>query len=164
MVRLEKEMAVIGTINELLIQGSKDRGELDDECLSMSEDLVFEYSRMMEARSGYAVVNGFSSISLNQFFSDCDQLFQYDPYRSEVNGKRAYRLRIEELLRPSERLAGSLCSLEPPQIHTVVGRMMDILDPSVNYPFDFLEDMQLLDVLKADRENEEGSLREPAME
>jgi len=160
MVRLEKEMAVIGAINELLIQCTKGKRELDDECLLMSEDIIFDYSRMMEVRSGYAVVNGFSSMSLNQFFSDCDQLFQYDPYRSAQEGKQAYRLRIEELLPPSELLEGSLCALERPQIDTLVGNIMDILDPSVNYPYDFLEDMQLLNVLMEDGGNMNGLVME----
>lgn len=153
MVQLEMEMAVIGTINELLIQGIKDDQEMDDERLSMNEDIVFKYSRMIEARSGYAVVNGFSGISLNRFFSDCDQLFQYDPCRSAQEGKPSYRLRIEELLPHSAFWEGSLHGLGRPQIDILVGRMMDILDPSVNYPFDFLEDMQLLEVLMNDGED-----------
>lgn len=163
MVRLEKEMAVIGTVNELLRQGAQgvrvpDSG--DGESLSMNEDIVFQYSRMMEARSGYAVVNGFSSSSLNQFFSDCDQLFQYDPYHSTEKGKQSYRLRVEELLPPSELPEGSLYSLEPSQIQTLVGHMVDILDPSVNYPFDFLKDMRLLDALAGDEEHVHGSAME----
>lgn len=147
MVRLEIEMAIIGTVNELLIQGATGTRELDNEGLSMDEDIVFKYSRMIEARSGYAVVNGFSGGSLNRFFSSCNRLFQYDPFRSIQGNKPSYRLRIEELLSPLEFLEGDVYSLKQPQINTVIGRMMDILDPSVNYPFDFLEDMQLLGVL-----------------
>lgn len=147
MVRLEVEMAVIGTVNELLIQGTESTWETGREYLSMDEEIVFEYSRMMEARSGYAVVNGFSSSSLNGFFANCNRLFQYDPYGSVQTGKESYRLRIEELLSPIEIPEEGLHSLARPQINTLIAHMMDILDPSVNYPFDFLEDMQLLGVL-----------------
>lgn len=142
MVRLEIEMAVIGTINELLQSNKK-----NNEYLSIDADIVSEYSRLMEIRSGYAVVNGFSSISLNQFFSNCYELFQYDPYRSVEKGKPSYRLRIEKLLPHPEFTEMRLKNLEEQQINTLVGRMMDILDPSVNYPLNFLEDMKLIGVL-----------------
>lgn len=146
MVRLELEMAVIGTVNELLRQGPGGE-EGEKQLLSLDEELVFEYSRMMEARSGYAVVNGFSGDSLRSFLSGCDRLFQYDPFTSARKNKCSYRLRIEELLPPPELPEGDLYRLERPQIRALVGHMMDILDPSVNYPVDFLKDMRLLDVL-----------------
>lgn len=151
MVRLEMEMAVIGAVNELLMQDVQDSWY---EHLSMNEDIIFEYSRMMEVRTGYAVVNGFSRGALNHFFSSCNQLFQYDPYKSAQEGKQFYRLRIEELLSPLELPEGGLRGLKQPQVTSLVGHMMDILDPSVNYPLDFLEDMRLIEVLEDERENQ----------
>ncbi len=155
MVRLEVEMAVIGTVNELLTK-EENVGEVEEtgsKYLSMDEKIVFEYSRMIEARSGYAVINGFSSSSLNRFFANCNRLFQYDPYESVQRDKESYRLRIEELLPPQEIPNGGLRRLKKSQVGTLIGRMMDILDPSVNYPVDFLEDMKLLHVLEDNREN-----------
>lgn len=150
MVRLEKETAIIGTVNELLLQGVGTTNP-DGKGLLINEDIVFKYSRMMEIRSGYAVVNGFSGDSLNRFFSNCNRLFQYDPFVLTQENKPSYRLRTEELLECSE---GNLYGLSRSQINAAIGRMIDILDPNLNYPLDFLEDMQLLGVLEANGEND----------
>lgn len=154
MVCLEIEMAVIGTINELLIQGAaKNAKVIDNRSLLIDDALVFEYSRMMEARSGYAVVNRFSGDSLNRFFSTCSRLFQFDPYQSAQRGRKLYRLRTEDLLPALEFPKEDLCHLKRTQINTLIGHMMDILDPSMNYPVDFLEDMQLIAALEGSGED-----------
>lgn len=151
MVRLEIEMAVIGAVNELLCNPQETSGEYP----LLNDEIIFEYLRMMEARSGYAVVNGFSRKSLDWFFSNYNQLFQHDPHRS-MQDKQFYRLRIDKLLPHLELSDGGRCQLNQPQINTLIKRMMDILDPCVNYPLDFLNGMRLLGVLEGNEDDTHG--------
>ncbi|MDE7244970.1 MAG: hypothetical protein K2O18_13495 [Oscillospiraceae bacterium] len=132
MVSLNKELAVIGTVNETLLQKLKPL---------INFDLVWEYSRMMEARSGYAVVNEFSREALERLLSSHEEFFQYDYLESASRGKPTYRIRI----------GADSSDMTPKQIARLTAKMMDKLDPVVNYPVDFLEeDMRLRNVLRSD--------------
>lgn len=124
MIRLNKELAVIGTANELLRQHMEP---------VINFDVVCEYTHMLETRSGYAVLHGFTEESLQQFLCEHKNLFQYDYAKTTLTGKPTYRL--------------SAAQMDEHQIKTFVGNMVDCLDPAINYPCDFLEDMRLMDVL-----------------
>ena len=129
MVQLEKDMAVIGAVNELLRQ--------HEENIVINAIIVCEYTRMMEARSGYAVVNGFSAGSLTDFLWNHSNFFQYDPSESEKHAQPSFRLQTGNSGMPHEM----------GDIRMFVGRMLTTLDPTLNLPYAFLADMQLLDVL-----------------
>ncbi len=124
LIRLNKELAVIGATNELLRQHMEP---------AINFDVVCEYTRMLETRSGYAVLHGFTEESLQQFLREHKNLFQYDYAKTVLTGKPTYRL--------------SVVPMDEHQIKAFVGNMMDCLDPAINYPIDFLEDMRLMDVL-----------------
>lgn len=155
MVRLAKEIAVIGAIRELLYE--RQEAELPDVpnfCLSLNTATVFEYSRQLEALSGYAIINDFSGSTLDRFFLEYDQLFQYDPYQSIQEDDKVYRVRLDALL-PSSVQAGMLLpELELDQINKLVNRLFRVFEPSVNYPFDLLQKMQLMDALTGEGWNE----------
>lgn len=151
MVRLEKEIAVIGVISELLHEPQTWQGmELPDVqncCLPLNVATVFEYSRQLETRSGHAIINGFSGSTLNQFFLEYDQLFQYDPYQSMQKDDRIYQVRLDTLLPAFAKVETNFAELASEQINTLVGRLFQVLEPSLNYPFDLLQEMHLLDTL-----------------
>ena len=148
MVRLAKEIAVIGAISELLYERQEaELHDVPDFCLSLNTTTVFEYSRQLEALSGYAIINDFSSSTLDRLFGEYDQLFQYDPYQSIQEDDKVYRVRLDALLPSSVQAGAFLPELEMDQINTLVNRLFQVLEPSVNYPFDLLQKMRLLDVL-----------------
>lgn len=132
MVRLEKDMAVIGTVNELLRQHEED--------IVINANIICEYARMMEARSGHAVVNGFSAGSLTDFLWNHSDFFRYDPGESEKHAQPSFRLQTGDSGIPREM----------EDIRMFVGRMLTTLDPALNLPCAFLGDMQLLDTLSGE--------------
>ncbi len=91
---------------------------------------------MLETRSGYAVVHGFSEKSLEQFLRTHKNLFQYDYNQTALTGKPTYK-----------PIISNLSPMHEHEIKTFIGTIMDYLDPAINYPITFLEDMRLMDVL-----------------
>lgn len=144
MVRLQTEMAVIGTVYDDLCHedAAADGGEL---YISLTREKVLQYSRNLEERSGYAIINGFSAQSLKKFFDDNQYLFQYDPYASALNEQTApiYRLRVENLRPPVVPVPEQEEALSL----ALIRRMIEFLDPVINYPFNLLKQMRMLDVL-----------------
>lgn len=127
MVSLEKDMAVIGAVNELLLQKQNP--------IFINSNIIYQYVRMMEARSGYAVVRGFSTESLYNLLKNKTELFQYDLCESFKCQEPTYRVLY----------ADSDCFKN---IKEFIIHMIDALDPALNYPYDFLESMRLIDALE----------------
>lgn len=127
MVALQKEIAVIGAANELLLFRKNP---------VLNGSVVYQYSRMLEARSGYAVVCGFSRATLERFLDTHKELFRYDDLESEARGEPSYTLQD---LDTSEWTPGAVTGM--------IQKMLIHLDPAVNYPMDCLEDMRLMDAL-----------------
>ena len=147
MVRLQTEMAVISTFYDLLEQQPVDWDPKEPQYISVDRQEILDYSRRLEEDSGYAIINAFSERSLDQFFTENYLLFQFDPCApAQRNGCPAYRLRIENLKSagPSKKKTGKEFA------KLIVRRMVEFLDPAVNYPFDLLEKMKMLDILLAD--------------
>lgn len=122
MVRLEKEMAVIGATYELL--KNKQEPVLDI-------DVLLQYIKAMEIRSGLAVMPGFSAKSLDLMFRKYECLF--DRY-VDTDGKITYRPKTGR---------------DDADAFTV--RMLDHMDPALNYPYGFIESTGLLPVLESPR-------------
>lgn len=127
MVALQKEIAVIGAVNELLLFRKKP---------VLNGSVVFQYSRMLETISGYAVVCGFSRATLEWFLDTHKELFRYDDLESEARGEPSYTLQDWDA---SEWTPGAVTGM--------IQKMLVHLDPAVNYPMDFLEAMRLIDAL-----------------
>lgn len=144
MVRLQTEMAVIGAVYDELCHGDAAEADKEELYVLLTKEKVLRYSRDLEDRSGYAIINGFSAQSLKSFFDDNQYLFQYDPYASALNEQPApiYRLRVENLSPPvpvpDQKGALSLA---------LIRKMVEFLDPVINYPFNLLKQMGMLDVL-----------------
>lgn len=132
MISLEKELALIGCANELLLRGQNP---------FINFGIVFQYARMMEARSGYAVVLGFSQETLERLLSKHQELFQHDLVRSAEYGQKTYRILIEGAER-GQQIWPAL------DIVQHIQKMLDILDPALNYPLPFLDEMRLLPALQ----------------
>lgn len=124
MISLNKELAVTGMINELLLQGDKD--------VYININIMCEYTRLLEARSGYAVLHGFSEKSLNELLMFKPRLFEYSYIETDRSGKITYK--VKGTNRDRIRLMQNI---------------LDELDPAVNYPCDFLESMKVLELLTA---------------
>ncbi len=135
MIRLGKELAVIGATNELLLQHREP---------FINFNIVCKYTRMLENRSGYAVLHGFSEKSLQEFLCMRENLFRYDYAETVIAGKPTYRLLVNNLL----PMCKNELAMDEHQIKTLVRNMMDCLDPALNYPIAFLEYMGLIDILK----------------
>lgn len=127
-MRLEKELALIGCANEILLQGLEPY---------INMEIMLQYIRMLEARSGYAVMPGFSQDSLEWLLSRHGDLFQHDLQRSGDAGQKTYRI-----------LFGG--GRDEQAIERFAQKMIVALDPAVNYPLCFLEDMRLLPALQGD--------------
>ena len=125
---LEREIAVIGCTNEILLQGLEPY---------INAEIVHQYIRMLEVRSGYAVIPGFSWDVLEGLLSRSESLFQYDLRKSGEMRQETYRILFE-----GER--------NEQAIGRFIQEMIDILDPAVNYPLSLLKDMRLLPALQGD--------------
>ena len=133
MVQLEKEMAVIGTVAEMLRKYDN-----KSEDVRVDIKMIYDYSLLLELRSGYTVVNGFTESALEDFMKNNDEIFSY------VKPSASYRLRVDRLL-PESGLAKS--SIE--SANRLVRRLIELWDPSVNYPLDVLDSMRLPEVSEA---------------
>jgi|GluameStandDraft_1065615.scaffolds.fasta_scaffold03991_5 hypothetical protein len=145
MVRLQTEMAVISTIGNMLINLLS--GDETGHALSITLDKkkILDYTRNLENDSGYAILNGFSEQTLDQFFINNYALFQFDP-DSSSGCDSSYRLRLENL-----HLGGVQPDHKVPNFsQTVIRWMINVLDPAINYPMDLLRKMGVLDVLAAE--------------
>ena len=122
MVRLEKEMAVIGATYELL--KNKQEPVLDI-------DVLLQYIKAMEIRSGLAVMPGFSAKSLDLMFRKYECLFER---YVDTDGKITYKPKTGR-----------------DDADTFAMRMLDHMDPALNYPYGFIESTGLLPVLESPR-------------
>lgn len=125
-MRLESELAIIGCTNEILLQGLEPY---------INAEIVLQYIRAMEIRSGYALMPGFSQGSLEWLLSRHEDLFQHDLQRSEEAGQETYRILFEG-------------GRDEQATERFVQKMIVALDPSVSYPLYLLEDMRLLPALQ----------------
>ena len=125
-MRLEKELALIGCANEILLQGLKPY---------INTEIVLQYIHTMEIRSGYVLMPGFSQDSLEWLLSRHEDLFQHDLKRSDEAGQETYRILFEG-------------GRDEQAIERFVQKMIVALDPSVSYPLYLLEDMRLLPALQ----------------
>ena len=125
-MRLEKELALIGCANEILLQGLEPY---------INTEIVLQYIRTMEIRSGYVLMPGFSQDSLEWLLSRHEDLFQHDLKRSDEAGQETYRILFEG-------------GRDEQAIERFVQKMIVALDPSVSYPLYLLEDMRLLPALQ----------------
>lgn len=145
MVRLQTEMAIISTIGSILtdLLLGDETGRASS--ITLDKKKILDYTRSLENTSGYAILNGFSEQTLDQFFINNDALFQFDPDSSSGRDS-AYRLRLENL-----HLGGALPDHADPEFSsTVIRQMIDVLDPAINYPMDLLRRMGVWDVLATD--------------
>lgn len=133
MVQLEKEMAVIGTVTEMLRKYDNKSEEV-----RVDIKMIYNYSLLLELRSGYTVVNGFTESALEDFLKRNDEIFCY------LKPSASYRLRVDRLLPESERTKPSLESA-----NRLVRSLIELWDPSVNYPLDVLNSMRLPEVSEA---------------
>lgn len=124
MVRLEKEMAVVGVVNHMLRHPGRDA--------PLDMDAMRGYARMMEVRTGLAVVLGFSQESLDAFLGRYPELFvNTAPY-----GRGKYRI-------------GPYAAPETPEeITAFVANLITRMDPALNYPMAFIEAMGILGSLE----------------
>ena len=140
MVRIEKEMAIIMTVNFLIDSNRK---------LEFGYSEVSGELRLLEAQTGYAILQGFSQESLEEWMAGKYNLFThvYDKDR------KVFRLNIDKILRRS------LESWEDPTVKVdrltgdrLVNKLIDLLDPALNYPIDVFEASDILRFLEADSE------------
>lgn len=123
-VRLEKEIAVIGVVNYMLRHPGHDA--------PLDMDTMRKYARMMEVRTGLAVVLGFSQESLDAFLGRYPDLFvNTDPY-----GKGKYRM------------GPYAAPKTPEEITAFVANLITRVDPALNYPMNFIEAMGILGSLE----------------
>lgn len=124
MVRLEKEMAVIGVVNYILRHPGHDA--------PLNMDTMRKYARMMEVKTGLAVVLGFSQESLDAFLGRYPDLF----VNTDPCGRGKYRM-------------GPYAAPETPEeITAFVADLITRMDPALNYPMDFIETMGILGSLE----------------
>lgn len=124
MVRLEKEIAVIGVVNYILRHPGHDA--------PLDMDTMRKYARMMEVKTGLAVVLGFSQESLDAFLGRYPDLFvNTDPY-----GKGKYRM------------GPYAAPKTPEEITAFVANLITRMDPALNYPMNFIEAMGILGSLE----------------
>lgn len=140
MVRLQAEMAVISTISDVLKQSSEDMREI-----SIASATILRHIRALEESSGYAIINAFSERTMEQFLEDNYTLFQFLPYTAERQDA-TYRLRLENLQLPdaSQGMSADFS-------RAVIRQMMVHLDPAINYPFELLQKMGVVDALQEDQ-------------
>lgn len=124
MVRLEKEMAIVGVVNYILRHPGHDA--------PLNMDTMRKYARMMEVKTGLAVVLGFSQESLDAFLSRYPDLFA----NTDPCGRGKYRM-------------GPYAAPETPEeITAFVANLLTRMDPALNYPMDFIKSMGILGSLE----------------
>lgn len=124
MVRLEKEMAVVGVMNYILRHPGHDA--------PLDMDTMRKYARMMEIRTGLAVVLGFSQESLDAFLGRYPDLF----VNTDPCGRGKYRM-------------GPYAAPDTPEeITAFVADLITRMDPALNYPMNFIEAMGILESLE----------------
>lgn len=133
MVQLEKEMAVIGTVAEMLRKYNNKSEEVQ-----VNIKMIYNYSLLLELRSGYTVVNDFTESALEDFLKRNDEIFYC------IAPDESYRLHVDRLLPDSERAKPSLESA-----NRLIRNLIELWDPSVNYPLDVLDSMHLPEVSEA---------------
>lgn len=124
MVRLEKEMAVVGVVNYILRHPGHDA--------PLDMDTMRKYARMMEVRTGLSVVLGFSQESLDAFLGRYPDLF----VNTDPCGRGKYRM------------GPYAAPGEPEEITAFVADLITRMDPALNYPMDFIEAMDILGSLE----------------
>ena len=126
MVSIDLDIAVIGAVGELLSTGKEP---------VLSSAVVCEYTRMLEERSGLAVLNHFTREDVGRFLRDSPffEVSEYsEPMKYKLKGCR------------------DVSVLTEPGILRILRKLMDAYDPRLNYPMELLEDMRLISVLEAD--------------
>ncbi len=137
MIRLQAEMAVISTINDVLKrlpEGAED--------ISIARGTVLRHTRDLEDMSGYAIINAFSEQAIDQFLEDNHTLFQFVPYTAE-GPDATYRLRLENLQLPDASQGMATKEFSDALIKQIIVH----LDPAINYPSDLLQKMGIVDDL-----------------
>lgn len=124
MVRLEKEMAVVGVVNYMLRHPGHDA--------PLDMDTMRKYARMMEVKTGLAVVLGFSQENLNGLLARYPDLFA----NTDPCGRGKYHM-------------GPYAAPDTPErITAFIADLITRMDPALNYPMDFIRAMGILGSLE----------------
>lgn len=147
MIELSRRMAVIGTVNEILLNMMENGEPIQAICLTPK--IVSSYVFMLEVRSGYLISEEhLNTQSIESFFRNQCEVFQKT---LNLDGSAAYQLRIDKFLTPPELTQARSTPLSHCCVVSIIAQMLDALGETGGYPQGFLRSMKIEDAMRQRR-------------
>jgi len=140
MIYLQKEVTVVGAINEILLDQESKREKFTE--LELRPRMILSYACLIRAHNGFAVSWGFDEDALERFFLARKDVFEQ---MWNIDNSFSFRLRIEKFLCAEELEEARTVYLRHSSAVSVAAQLLMTLDAIHDnyYPSGFLDNMKL---------------------